>query len=56
MGKRRGISLTVDIHKAYIGGGNIHRKPLNIEDLMSRIAFEKANDDVLVVQVGQAEQ
>jgi hypothetical protein len=56
MEKRRGISLTVGIHKAYIGGGNIHWKPLDIEDLMSRIAFEKANDDVIVVQVGQAEQ
>lgn len=55
MEKMRGISLTVGIHKAYIVGGNIHWKPLNLEDLMSRIAFEKANGDVHVVQVGQAE-
>jgi hypothetical protein len=54
--KRRGISLTVGIHKAYFGGDNIHWKPLNIEDLMSRIAFEKANGDVLVMRVGPAEQ
>jgi hypothetical protein len=41
MEKRRGISLTVGIHKVYIGGGNIHWKPLNIEDLNVSYRFRK---------------